>query len=52
MHIARSAKHTLGGLSNKHSASKYVLYLPNKEQLIAKVEKVLGKWHKGNTEVE
>ena len=29
----------------------YVLYIPNKEQLIAEVEKVLEKWHKddGNT---
>lgn len=40
------AEYALGGLSNNLFASKYVLYMPNKEQLIAEVEKVLEKWHK------
>ena len=39
------AEYALGGLSNNLFASKYVLYMPNKEQLIAEVEKVLEKWH-------
>ena len=39
------AEYALGGLSNNLFASKYVLYMPNKEQLIAEVEKVLDKWH-------
>ena len=33
------------GLSNQILASKYVLYMPDKEQLIAQVEAVLEKWH-------
>ena len=33
------------GLSNQIFASKYVLYMPDKEQLIAQVEAVLEKWH-------
>lgn len=40
------AEYALGGLSNNLFASKYVLYMPDKEQLIAEVEKVLDKWHK------
>ncbi len=40
------AEYALGGLSNNLFASKYVLYMPNKEQLIAEVEKVLENWHK------
>jgi hypothetical protein len=40
------AEYALGGLSNNLFASKYVLYMPNKEQLIAEVEKVLEKWHR------
>ena len=39
------AEYALAGLSNNLFASKYVLYIPNKEQLIAEVEKVLEKWH-------
>lgn len=39
------AEYALGGLSNNLFASKYVLYIPKKEQLIAEVEKVLEKWH-------
>ena len=39
-------QYALGGISNQIFASKYVLYMPNKEQLIAEVEKVLDTWHK------
>ena len=35
----------LGGLSNNIFASRYVLYMPDKEQLIAQVEAVLKNWH-------
>ena len=42
------AEYALGGLSNNLFASKYVLYMPDKEDLIAEVEKVLENWHKGN----
>jgi len=37
--------YALGGLSNQIFASKYVLYMPEKEQLIRQVEAVLEKWH-------
>lgn len=40
-----AAEYALGGLSNQIFASKYVLHMPNKEQLIAQVEDVLNKWH-------
>lgn len=39
-------QYALGGISNQIFASKYVLYMPNKEQLIAQVERVLDNWHK------
>lgn len=39
-----AAEYALGGLSNNIFASRYVLYMPNKEQLIAQVEAVLNKW--------
>ena len=39
-----TAEYALGGLSNNIFASRYVLYMPNKEQLIAQVEVVLDKW--------
>ena len=39
-----TAEYALGGLSNNILASRYVLYMPNKEQLIAQVEAVLKKW--------
>ena len=39
-------QYALGGLSNQIFASKYVLYMPDKEQLIRQVEAVLEKWHK------
>ena len=41
-----TAEYALGGLSNNIFASRYVLYMPNKEQLIRQVEAVLEKWHK------
>ena len=41
-----TAEYALGGLSNNIFASRYVLYMPNKEQLIRQVENVLKKWHK------
>lgn len=40
-----TAEYALGGLSNNIFASRYVLYMPNKEQLIRQVEAVLEKWH-------
>lgn len=41
-------QYALGGLSNQIFASKYVLYMPDKEQLIRQVEAVLEKWHDKN----
>ncbi len=38
-----TAEYALGGLSNNVFASRYVLYMPNKQQLIAQVEAVLKK---------
>lgn len=43
-----TAEYALGGLSNNIFASRYVLYMPNKEQLIRQVEAVLEKWHEGD----
>jgi len=40
-----AAEYALGGLSNNIFASRYVLYMPDKEQLIAQVEAVLKNWH-------
>ena len=40
------AEYALGGLSNNIFASRYVSYIPDKEQLIAQVEAVLNEWHK------
>ena len=40
-----TAEYALGGLSNNIFASRYVLYMPNKDQLIRQVEAVLKKWH-------
>ena len=45
-----TAEYALGGLSNNVFASRYVLYMPNKEQLIRQVETVLEKWHGEGTE--
>lgn len=44
-----TAEYALGGLSNNIFASRYVLYMPDKEQLIAQVESVMKKWH-GDTD--
>lgn len=43
-----TAEYALGGLANNIFASRYVLYMPDKEQLIAQVEAVLKKWHEQN----
>ena len=43
-----TAEYALGGLSNNIFASRYVLYMPNKEQLIGQVEDVLNRWHSAN----
>lgn len=40
-----TAEYALGGLSNQIFASRYVLHMPNKEELIAQVEDVISKWH-------
>ena len=40
-----AAEYALGGLSNNIFASRYVLYMPDKEQLIAQEEAVLKNWH-------
>jgi predicted nuclease of restriction endonuclease-like (RecB) superfamily len=44
------AEYALGGLSNNIFASRYVLYIPDKEQLIQQVEAVLKEWHEGENE--
>ena len=43
-------QYALGGLSNQIFASKYVLYMPDKEQLIRQVEAVLERWHETSKE--
>ena len=45
-----TAEYALGGLSNNVFASRYVLYMPNKEQLIAQVEAVLKKRKENESE--
>ena len=40
-----TAEYALGGLSNNIFASRYSLYMPDKEQLIRQVESVLENWH-------
>lgn len=47
---ALTAEYALGGLSSNIFASKYTYYIPQKEQLIAEVEKVINRWHKENDE--
>jgi Uncharacterized conserved protein len=42
---ALTVEYALGGLSNNIFASKYTYYIPNKERLIAEVEKIVRKWH-------
>lgn len=41
-----AAEYALGGLSNNIFASRYVAYIPNKEQLIKQVEAVLNEWNR------
>jgi len=41
---ALTAEYALGGLSNNIFASKYTYYIPEKEQLIAEVEKIIKRW--------
>ena len=43
-------EYALGGLSNHIFASKYVLYMPDKQQLISQVEKVIARWRDKGTE--
>ncbi len=38
-------EYALGGLTNQIFASRYVLYMPNKDQLMEQVENVLARWH-------
>ena len=45
-----AAEYALGGLSNNIFASRYVSYIPNKEQLIAQVEAVLNEWNSSEKE--
>ena len=45
-----TAEYALGGLSNNIFASRYVLYMPDKEQLIAQVEAVLEKRKENGSE--
>jgi len=46
-------EYALGGISNNIFASRYVYYIPNKEELIAQVEAVLNEWHEQeNTDIE
>jgi predicted nuclease of restriction endonuclease-like (RecB) superfamily len=42
---AIAAEYALGGLSNSIFASRYVSYIPNKEELIAQVESIINEWH-------
>lgn len=42
------AEYALGGLSNQIFASKYTLYIPNREELEKQVEKVLEDYHDRN----
>ncbi|MCM1245890.1 MAG: PDDEXK nuclease domain-containing protein [Roseburia sp.] len=42
---ALTAEYALGGLSSNIFASKYTYYIPDKEQLIAEVEKVINRWN-------
>ena len=47
-----TAEYALGGLSNNIFASRYVLYMPDKEQLIKQVEAVVDRWHNKNEQEE
>lgn len=41
---AIAAEYALGGLSTNIFASKYTYYIPEKEQLIAEVERIVSQW--------
>ena len=41
-----------GGLSNNIFASRYVSYIPNKEQVVTQVEAVLNEWYKSEKKDE
>lgn len=43
---AIAAEYALGGLSTNIFASKYTYYIPEKERLIAEVERIVSQWHK------
>ncbi len=43
-------QYALGGLSNQIFASKYVLYMPDKEQLIRQIEAVLEHWYENQSD--
>ena len=40
-----TAEYALGGLSTNIFASKYTYYIPEKEVLIAEVERVVNQWY-------
>lgn len=42
---AVAAEYALGGLSTNIFASKYTYYIPEKEQLVAEVERIVSQWH-------
>lgn len=42
---ALTAEYALGGLSSNIFASQYIYYIPDKEQLIAEVQKVISQWN-------
>ncbi|MCM1386131.1 MAG: PDDEXK nuclease domain-containing protein [Bacillus sp. (in: Bacteria)] len=42
-----AAEYALGGLANNIFASRYVSYIPDKEQLVAQVKSVLSEWNNG-----
>lgn len=41
---ALTAEYALGGLSNNIFASKYTYYIPDKEKLVAEVERIVSRW--------
>lgn len=49
---AVAAEYALGGLSTNIFASKYTYYIPEKEQLIAEVEKVVSQWLENGTDLK
>ncbi|MCM1251887.1 MAG: PDDEXK nuclease domain-containing protein [Clostridium sp.] len=45
-----AAEYALGGLENNIFASRYVSYIPDKEQLVAQVKSVLNEWNNGKND--